>query len=122
MKFIILLSVTLLAVANAAEDVVILRNEQSVNADGSYQYAYETSDGVAVEEQGHLKNAGTDDEAIDVQGQFSYKNEDGSPVNLIYVANENGFQPQGDHLPVPPPIPELIQRALKYLAEHPQTE
>lgn len=53
-----------MAVANAAEEVKILRNEQSVNADGSYQYGYETSDGVAVEEQGHLKNTGTENEGI----------------------------------------------------------
>lgn len=58
------MSVALLAVANAAEEVTILRNEQSVNADGSYQYAYETSNGVSVEEQGHLKNAGSENEAI----------------------------------------------------------
>lgn len=58
-----MVSVALLAVA-CAEEVSILRNEQSVNPDGSYQYAYETSDGVAVEEQGHLKNAGTENESI----------------------------------------------------------
>lgn len=52
-----------MALANAAE-VTILRNEQNVNADGTYQYAYETSNGIAAEEQGHLKNVGTDDEAI----------------------------------------------------------
>ena len=121
MKFIVLVSVALLAVANAAE-VTILRSEQNVNPDGSYQYAYETSDGVSVDQQGSVKNAGTENESINVQGQFSYKNDDGSPVSLVYIADENGFQPQGDHLPVPPAIPELIQRALKYLAEHPPKE
>lgn len=54
------------------------------------------------------------------QGQFSYKSPEGQEINVIYLADENGFQPQGDHIPVPPAIPELIQRALKYLAEHPQ--
>lgn len=30
-----------------------------------------------------------------------------------------GFQPQGDHLPVAPAIPEAIARALEWIAAHP---
>lgn len=59
-----MVAVSLLAVAKAAEEPTILRNEQSVNADGSYQFAYETSNGISAEEQGHLKNAGQDNEGI----------------------------------------------------------
>jgi len=52
-------------------------------------------------------------------GQFAYKSPEGVAVRLVYTADENGFQPQGDHLPQPPPIPALIERALKYIASQP---
>lgn len=34
-----------------------------MNPDGSYKYAYETGNGIVAEEEGFLKNQGTDDEA-----------------------------------------------------------
>ena len=40
-----------------------------------------------------LKNAGTDDEAISVQGSYSYIGPDGKPVKVEYIADENGYQP-----------------------------
>lgn len=53
------------------------------------------------------------------QGSFSYTSPEGQPIRLIYTADENGFVPQGDHLPTPPPIPPAIQKALAYLATAP---
>lgn len=38
------------------EQVPILRNDQVVNPDGTYQYAYETGNGIVAESQGFLKN------------------------------------------------------------------
>ncbi|KNC33942.1 Larval cuticle protein 8 [Lucilia cuprina] len=101
MKFIIVFA-ALFAVALAAprpEDAVVLRSESEVGPE-SYQYAYETSDGNKAEEQGQLKNVGTEEEAIVVKGSYSFVADDGQTYTVNYVADENGFQPQGAHLPL----------------------
>lgn len=74
------------------------------------------------QEQGQLKNAGSEGEASEVQGSAQWTAPDGTPISISYVANEDGFQPQGDHLPTPPPIPPAIQRALEWIAAHPEPE
>ncbi|XP_021942044.1 pupal cuticle protein 36-like, partial [Zootermopsis nevadensis] len=77
--------------------------------------SYETGDGTRAQEQGYLKNAGAgpDAEAQTVQGSYSYTGPDGITISLTYTADENGFVPQGEHLPTPPPIPEAILRSLE---------
>ncbi|XP_037978546.2 endocuticle structural glycoprotein SgAbd-2 [Plutella xylostella] len=100
--------------------IPIVRQQQEVNFDGSYQYSYETGNGIAAQEQGYLKNAGVKDQEAQVaQGSYSYTSPEGIPITLTYTADENGFQAQGAHLPTPPPIPEAIQRALQYIASQP---
>lgn len=63
-----------------------------------------------------------DGDVIAQQGSYSYTAPDGTPISLTYVANgAGGFQPEGAHLPVAPPIPEAIQRALDWIATQPST-
>lgn len=45
------------------DPIPILRQEQEVNFDGSYKYSYETGNGITAEEEGYLKNPGSDAEA-----------------------------------------------------------
>ncbi|XP_050072504.1 endocuticle structural glycoprotein SgAbd-8-like [Anopheles maculipalpis] len=104
------------------EPIPIIRQEQEVNPDGSYSWNYETGNGIVAEEQGFLKNAGTEQEAQVAQGEYSYTAPDGQLIRVQYIADENGFQPLGDHLPTPPPIPPAIQRALEYLASLPPSD
>ncbi|KPI97902.1 Larval cuticle protein LCP-17 [Papilio xuthus] len=115
------IALSLLAVALAApqaptEPIPIVRQDSQINPDGSYQYSYETGNGISADEKGALKNIGAEEPALEVQGQFQYPSEDGGNIQLTYIANENGFQPQGAHLPTPHPIPQDIQRALDFLA------
>ncbi|XP_038210330.1 endocuticle structural glycoprotein SgAbd-2-like [Zerene cesonia] len=101
--------------------IPILRQNQEINPDGSYQWSYETGNGIAAQEQGYLKNAGIKDaEAQVAQGSFSYTSPEGIPIALTYVADENGFRAEGAHLPTPPPIPAAIARALQYIQSQPQ--
>lgn len=62
-------------------------------------FRYETSDGTKREETAELKNVGTDQEALVVRGTIRWIAADGQEYTLNYIADENGFQPQGDHLP-----------------------
>ncbi|KAJ8942544.1 hypothetical protein NQ318_021946 [Aromia moschata] len=127
--FISCLSVEFAASLTPADPIIpIISQDQDVSFDGSYRTAFESANGIRFQEQGVLKNPGNKDaEAEEVQGVVSYKAPDGTPIQLSYLANENGFQPQGAHLPVapvddntPPPIPLAILRSLEYNAAHPE--
>lgn len=64
-----------------------------------YIFSVDTSDGFQKEEQGEIKNVGTDEEALAVTGSYSYVGDDGKTYSVKYTADENGFQPEGEHIP-----------------------
>ncbi|CAG9833623.1 unnamed protein product [Diabrotica balteata] len=101
---------------------IVSYENEGVNADGSYRWSFETGNGISAQEQGQIKNIANEEAGPEVQGQVQYTGDDGVPVSLTYIANENGFQPQGSHLPTPPPIPEAILKALEYNAAHPEED
>ncbi|XP_055846590.1 larval cuticle protein 65Ag1-like [Episyrphus balteatus] len=104
MKFVIVFVALFgLALAAPPQDAVVTRQDSEVGPQ-SYQYAVETSDGKSASEEGHIENLGAEDEAISVKGQFSYIGEDGVTYQVTYIADKNGFQPQGAHLPVEPKV------------------
>ncbi|CAK9834239.1 Larval cuticle protein LCP-17 [Anthophora retusa] len=114
-------SLALLAVASA--DVVVqpppavVKQSQDIAPDGSYSFSYETENGIYHAESGSLGATDARSEpATIVQGQYQYQAPDGTPISVSYVADHNGFQPQGEHIP---PISPLIQRALEYIRAHP---
>lgn len=75
--------------------------------------SYETGNGIHAQETGYIKNKGDEKhETFVQQGSVTYHDEHGHPITLNYIADENGFHPQGAHLPTPPPIPEDIQKVI----------
>ncbi|XP_017786790.1 PREDICTED: flexible cuticle protein 12-like [Nicrophorus vespilloides] len=105
MKFIVafaaLVAVALAAPQHQDKDAHIVKfDSDNIGVEG-YKYGYETSNGIAASEEGQVINAGTDNEAIAVRGEFKYVGPDGVTYTVTYVADENGFQPQGAHIPQP---------------------
>lgn len=60
---------------------------------------YEQSDGVSRSEEAVLKNVGTEQESIEVRGQVTWTAPDGQVFSLNFVSDENGYRPEGAHLP-----------------------
>ncbi|XP_011212864.1 larval cuticle protein 65Ag1 [Bactrocera dorsalis] len=102
MKFVIVFVavciVSVMAAPAPQQEVQVLRYDSDVEPEG-YKFLVETSDGKLHEEEGKLKDVGTDHEAIVVRGSFSYVGDDGQTYTVNYIADENGFQPEGAHLP-----------------------
>ncbi|KAL5293247.1 hypothetical protein ACFFRR_011794 [Megaselia abdita] len=99
MKFVIVLA-CLVAVAFAG-DVEIVRSDSDVQPDG-YKFDFATSDGTSHQAEGHATNVGSENEGISVKGSYSWVDETGHTHTVNYIADENGFQPQGEDLPVGP--------------------
>uniref|UniRef100_A0A1I8P830 Uncharacterized protein n=1 Tax=Stomoxys calcitrans TaxID=35570 RepID=A0A1I8P830_STOCA len=89
-------------------NAVILKQDFNLNPDGSYNYNYETSNGIRADEAGYLKNAGNPQlEAQVMQGSYSYTGPDGVVYTINYIADENGYRAEGAHIPTPPPVPAV---------------
>ncbi|KAJ8717624.1 hypothetical protein PYW07_005554 [Mythimna separata] len=87
-------------------NAAILRQDNTNNGE-TYAYSFETENGIYAEESGVATNG------VQAQGGYSYTGDDGKVYSVRYTADENGFRPEGDHLPTPPPIPEEILKALE---------
>uniref|UniRef100_U5ESS7 Putative endocuticle structural glycoprotein abd-4 n=1 Tax=Corethrella appendiculata TaxID=1370023 RepID=U5ESS7_9DIPT len=99
----------------ATTPIPILSQTDIVNPDGSFQFGYETGNGIKVDTVGTLKKVPVErfdddgnklrdsEEQITVHtGSFSYVSPEGIMITLNFVADENGFHPEGAHIPVWP--------------------
>lgn len=67
----------------------VVRSDMVVNPD-SFQYSYETSNGISAKSSGELRKIG-DESGIVSQGDYSYSI-DGVKYSTSYVADENGTE------------------------------
>uniref|UniRef100_A0A182RQA4 Uncharacterized protein n=1 Tax=Anopheles funestus TaxID=62324 RepID=A0A182RQA4_ANOFN len=88
-----------------------LAQDTVINADGSYTYNYETSNGISASQ---ASNDGTN-----ANGNFAFTAPDGQRYEIVYVADEYGFQPQGAHLPTEPPAPDHVIKMLEDMRANP---
>lgn len=78
---------------------LLLGTYERVYNNSHFSYSVETSNGIKQNEQGQLTNVGTDNEGISVRGEYSYTGDDGQLYRVVYVADQNGFQPEAAHIP-----------------------
>ncbi|CAD7082440.1 unnamed protein product [Hermetia illucens] len=81
-----------------------------VAPDGSFKYAFDTTNGIAVQEQGN---------ALSAAGSAQWVSPEGAPVSFSYTADENGYQAAGDYVPK---TPDYIIRAIEWIRAHPSKE
>lgn len=62
-------------------------------------FRFDTSDGTSRTEEAQLQNIGTENEALVVRGSITWIGDDGQQYTLTFIADENGFRPEGAHLP-----------------------
>lgn len=85
-----------------------------MNLDGTYNYQYETSNGIFQQVAGVA--------SVIESGAAQWYAPDGTGIQFSYTADVNGYKPVGSHLPKDHPLPSYIVRALEYQKKHPWVE
>ncbi|XP_018791952.1 PREDICTED: larval cuticle protein 2-like [Bactrocera latifrons] len=96
---------------DAHAEVSLQKSEVRVNG---FDTELETSNSIHVVQHG--------DEKGNINGEYGWISPEGEHVIINYVADESGYHPQSELLPVAPPVPEAIVKALEYIASHPSKE
>ncbi|XP_050700855.1 cuticle protein AMP1A-like isoform X1 [Eriocheir sinensis] len=103
---------------SSEEDIPILKDEREMDEDGRFNFEIETGNGIRVSQGGSPDG---EDGAVSHAGEYSYTAPDGTLVVVKFVANENGYQPESDLLPVAPefphPIPQFVLDQIAFAAK-----
>ncbi|KAJ3653976.1 hypothetical protein Zmor_013194 [Zophobas morio] len=103
-KYIFVLSVLLSSALSydGSKDAKILDYQLEHTPSGHYFFRFESSDGTVREEEGNVLDENVENSPVIVKGSYSYTDETGKVYTVRYIADENGFHPEGDHIKVPP--------------------
>merc|ERR1712168_862052 len=106
---VILLCLGAMAFADTRPLPVLLRsNVVNVDEDGAHSVDFEVDNGVSFQLSGQQGEAG----GANMFGTYKMLNAEGELVDVKFVANEFGFQPESFLLPVAPafphPIPQFV--------------
>ncbi|XP_068249121.1 cuticle protein AMP4-like [Palaemon carinicauda] len=99
----------------ASPVIAILKNEQHTPDEfGNHNSDFEAANGIEV----HISGSQGESGGANVIGSWSYPLEDGTIASLKFVADENGYQPESDLLPVAPhfphPIPQFVLDQIEF--------
>ena len=81
-----------------SDNAEILRTEFDMDDEGSFQYGFDTSNGITVDAAGENRRIG-DGEGVVMRGRYSYKSPEGVDVYVRWFADEEGFQAIGPLVP-----------------------
>ncbi|XP_066944481.1 cuticle protein AMP1B-like [Macrobrachium rosenbergii] len=104
--------------AEAPPPVAIVKDERTQSEDGTFKFDFEGANGIIVSGSGSATGANG---SVVQTGSYKYTAPDGTAVDVTYVADEKGYQPQSDSLPVAPefphPIPQFVLDQIAFAAE-----
>ncbi|XP_042218152.1 cuticle protein CP14.6-like [Homarus americanus] len=104
--------------SSSSKEVSIIKHDFVQGDYGGYQLDVETGNDIVISQSGSPDGP---DGAVVKTGQYSYIAPDGTHVVVKFVADENGYQPQSDLLPVAPafphPIPQFVLDQIAFAAE-----
>ncbi|GAB0098469.1 hypothetical protein DMENIID0001_142070 [Sergentomyia squamirostris] len=99
------------AYKTAESTAPILKLNSDSHPDGSYNYEYETGNGIRAVEQSIQHGL----EHV-VRGSYSYVAPDGKTYTVHYIADRNGYRAYGDHLPQQPDEVAPLEASARFVA------
>ncbi|KAK4304216.1 hypothetical protein Pmani_023850 [Petrolisthes manimaculis] len=98
MKFIVFACLAALTTAGRLENnppIAIIHEHRETDGAGNFEYSFEADNGIQVESSGSTGSEGQ----IIMEGRYQYLTDEGKLIEVNYIANEDGFQPQSDIIP-----------------------
>ncbi|KAM7356203.1 cuticular protein 78Ca [Cochliomyia hominivorax] len=84
----------------------IYYNNKPANKTGHFNFEFQTSNGITT------KAAGNE---YGFSGVVQYVSLEGLPITMTYIADSDGYHPNGDHIPK---VPNHVAKSLEYIRTH----